>query len=165
MIVSGRKLCSMLIFAVNEQMAAWQLIPLLGRENEIHSVGFLIHSSFSKLIRKFYKPACALYFNLRKSVSLSNGIILSLLSQCWNSCFWVFLCVSDPCCQVSHLPGWMTLYTVAVFRGYRGVCVAFPACYPGVLVSIAPVQLGWETHLPSLLFVPVPRSKNTTPAS
>lgn len=41
---------------------------------------FLIHSSFSKLIRKFYQPACALYFNLRKSVSLSSEIILSFFT-------------------------------------------------------------------------------------
>lgn len=165
MIVSGRKLCSVLIFAVNEQMAACQLIPLLGRENEIHSVVFLIHSSFSKLIRKFYKPACALDFNLRKSVSLSAGIILSLLSRCCNSCFWVFLSVPYPCCRVSHLPGKMALYTVAVFRGYRGVWVMTPRkrgdvleyswSIPGVFLEDARRwnrgKMGGDFQLPALL--------------
>lgn len=93
MTVSGRKLCSMLIFAVNEQMAGCQLVSLLDWKNEIHSVVFLIHSSFSKLIRKFYKPACALYFNLRKAVSLSSGIILSFLSPSVLEFLLVSICI------------------------------------------------------------------------
>lgn len=46
-----------------------------------------MHSSFSRLIRTFSKPAWAFYFNLSMAVSVSGGIILpSLLFQHWNSC-------------------------------------------------------------------------------
>lgn len=118
MIVSGRKLCSMLIFAVNEQMAECQLVSLLGWKNEIHSVIFLIHSSFSKLIRKFYQPACALYFNLRKSVSLSSEIILSFfpfsLGARILACKYLHLCQISVA-TVSYLTGQMTLYAVICF--------------------------------------------------
>lgn len=172
MIVSGRKLSSMLIFAVNEQMAEWQRVPLADWKNEIRSVVFLTGSSFSKLIRKFCKPAWALDFNWRKSVSLFSGIILSFLSPLVLELLLVSICIrvrwALPLCLT--LPESWPCVRPSVSCAEPGTGVGFAACHPGALLGLlclpAPVPRGckgWEEHplLLSQRFVLVPHSTAT----
>lgn len=138
MIVSGRKLSSMLIFAVNEQMAEWQRVSLADWKNEIRSVVFLTGSSFSKLIRKFCKPAWALDFNWRKSVSLFSGIILSFLSPLVLELLLVSICIrvrwALPLCLT--LPESWPCVRPSVSCAEPGTGVGFAACHPGLLLGL-----------------------------